>query len=244
LRRRLRRLTRPARLGTLRRPTPLSDEWGWDRGTPVDRYYIDDFLNANRGDIHGHVLEVKDSTYTERFGSSVVERAVLDIVPTNPQATIVADLTSASSIPDASYDCVILTQTLQYIYDVRAAIAHAHRILKPSGVLLATVPGLGPIVDDGENRYFWNFTQASCEVLFAEAFDEASVDVRGYGNALSAIACLTGMAHEELGVHELDGRDSRFTVLIAIRAVKFGDTVLSSSASVSNVQPTRAFAGT
>src|ERR1044071_9523598 len=90
LRQRLRRFARPAWLGSLHRTTPLSDHWGFDRGTPLDRYYIGRFLEEHRQDIHGRVLEVKDSNYTDRYGVGVQRRDVLDIDPSNPHATIVA----------------------------------------------------------------------------------------------------------------------------------------------------------
>src|SRR6266478_325221 len=128
VRQRLRRLARPAWLGTLRRTTPLSDHWGFDRGTPLDRYYIERFLEEHCQDIRGRVLEVRDSRYTDRYGTAVQRRDVLDIDPRNPNATIVVDLATADAIPPDQFDCFVLTQTLQFIYDTRAAVAHAHRI--------------------------------------------------------------------------------------------------------------------
>src|SRR5262249_27558042 len=127
LQQRLKRIYRPAWFGTLRTTKPLSDDWGFDRGTAVDRYYIEGFLEHHKQDIHGRVLEVKDRSYTQRFGVGVEVSDVLDIDPNNPQANVVADLSQAHSIPSNFYECFILTQTLQLIYDVRAAIFHAHR---------------------------------------------------------------------------------------------------------------------
>jgi SAM-dependent methyltransferase len=219
-RRRLRRLSRPARLGNLRRTTPLSDEFGYDRGTPIDRYYIEQFLWENRGCVHGRVLEVKDSTYTDQFGNGVTGKDVLDIDAENPLVTIVADLATPNVIPDASFDCFILTQTLQYIYEARTAIAHAHRILKPAGALLATVPAVSPIVDENHLTDYWRFTPESCTALFGEIFGHESIRVRAYGNVLTAIAFLAGMAHEELTGRELAVHDSRFAMLISVNAVK------------------------
>jgi SAM-dependent methyltransferase len=217
---RLRRLARPARLGTLRRTSPLSHDYGYDRGTPIDRYYIERFLSGHRSQIRGRVLEVKDSTYTERFGSGVTQKDVLDIDHANSQATIITDLAAADAISDASFDCFILTQTLQLIYDVRSAIAHAHRILKPAGVLLVTVPAISPIVLEAPLTDYWRFTPASCTALFSESFGHESIHVRQYGNVLTAIAFLAGMAHEELTAHELETHDSRFTMLMSVSAVK------------------------
>jgi SAM-dependent methyltransferase len=220
LRRRLRLLARPARLGTLRRTSPLSHDFGYDRGTPVDRYYIEQFLGAHRAQIRGHVLEVMDSTYTERFGTDVTQKDVVDIDPHNSLATIVTHLAAADAIPDETFDCFILTQTLQYIYDLRSAIAHAHRFLKPGGALLATLPALSPIVDDDWLTDYWRFTPASCAALFGDVFGHESIRVREYGNVLTAIAFLAGMAYEELTPQELETHDSHLAMLIAVSAVK------------------------
>jgi SAM-dependent methyltransferase len=220
MRQRLKRLTHPAWLGTIRRTRPLSDIWGLDRGTPVDRYYIDRFLEGHRGDIRGRVLEVKDGGYTDRYGIGVARRDVLDVDPTNPLATIVADLAAADAIPSNTYDCFILTQTLQFIYDTHGALSHARRILRPEGVLLATVPAIIRVERSFKTIDYWRFTVASCSALFSEAFGREQVTIRSYGNVLTAIAFLTGMAHQELSRRELETYDEYFPVIVAVRAVK------------------------
>lgn len=218
---RLRRIRRPAWLGTLRRTTPLSDGWGYDRGTPIDRYYIERFLDDCSADIHGHVLEVHDANYTRRFGAAVATSDVLDIDEANPKATIIADLAAADNVSAEQFDCFILTQTLHLIYDVQAAIDHAHRILRPGGVLLVTAPAVSKIVEEYDSQNdFWRFTAASCSSLFGDVFGVEQVDVRSYGNVLTAIAFLAGMAWEELKQEELDEHDERFPVIVAVRAVK------------------------
>jgi SAM-dependent methyltransferase len=188
--------------------------------TPVDRYYIERFLEAERSHIRGRVLEVKDSGYTSSIGVGVTQRDVLDVDSTNQLATFVADLAAADEIPDASFDCFILTQTLQYIYDVRAAVSHAHRILKSGGALLVTVPAVSPIVDDEYLTDYWRFTASSCADLFGDVFGRDSIHIRTYGNVLTAVTFLVGMAHEELTAQELDTHDGRYSMLISIRALK------------------------
>ncbi|MGA2631499.1 MAG: methyltransferase domain-containing protein [Terriglobia bacterium] len=221
LRKLLRRIVRPAWLGTLRRTTPLSDNWGNDRGTPTDRYYIERFLDSHKRDIRGHALEVQDSTYSDRYGSEVKQVDVLDVLPTNPRVTIIADLSAADVIPSNSFDCFILTQTLQLIYDVRSAIAHSHRILRPGGVLLVTVPSVTRVGrESGTTGDYWRFTVESCSLLFGERFGAENVAVRSYGNVLSAIAFLAGMAQEELSRKELEFNDESFPLIIAVRALK------------------------
>jgi SAM-dependent methyltransferase len=219
---RLRRLVHPAWMGTLRRTQPLSSRFGADRGQPVDRYYIESFLAEHRSDIHGRVLEIKDSAYTIRFGSGVTSHEVLDIDPANPHATIVADLQNARSIPTAAFDCFIMTQALELIADLPAAMAESHRILRPGGVLLVTVPGLASRMSDRTEAPadYWRFTADALAFLLEKPFGTSNVTLRSYGNVLTAVASLMGMAREELSARELDLDDQRFPVVAAARAVK------------------------
>ena len=217
---RLRRLRHPAFLGTIRRTTPLSDHWGRDRGTPVDRYYIEHFLVGATDVIRGRVLEVMNADYTRRFGTAVERSDVLDIDATNPSATIVADLANANDIPGETFDCFILTQTLQYIYDLRSAVEHAHRILRPGGTLLCTVPTVSRIARRELDSEYWRLTAAACARLFGDVFAGGVVDVRARGNVLSAVAFLVGMAREELSSRELDRDDPFFPVIVTVQARK------------------------
>jgi SAM-dependent methyltransferase len=219
-RKRLARLRRPAWLGTVRRTSPLSDHWGRERGTPLDRYYIEAFLAAERQVIRGRVLEVMNAEYTERFGTSVAASEVLDIDPANAAATIVADLATADEIPSEEFDCFILTQTLQYVYDVRAAVEHAHRILRPGGTLLATVPAVSRVARQHLDTEYWRFTAPACSRLFGDVFEGGSVEVRARGNVLTAVAFLIGMASEELSSREHDVDDPFFPVVVTVRATK------------------------
>jgi SAM-dependent methyltransferase len=219
-RRWLERLRRPAWLGTIRKTAPLSDHWGRDRGTPVDRYYIERFLVDERSAIRGRVLEVMNADYTERFGSAVARKDVLDIDPANEAATMVADLAAADSVPSDLFDCFILTQTLQYIYDLRAAVEHAHRILRPGGTLLCTVPAVSRIARLQLESEYWRVTPAACSRLFGDVFTGGDVAVQGHGNVLTAVAFLVGMAAEELTRSELDHNDPLFPLLVTIRATK------------------------
>jgi SAM-dependent methyltransferase len=208
--------------GNLHRVTPVSRLFGYDRGQPVDRYYIEGFLARHAGDIRGRVLEIGDDAYTRRFGGDrVTKRDVLQVEEGHPGATVIADLTRADHIANDSFDCIILTQTLHLIYDVRAALATVHRILKPGGVLLATFPGISQ-----KDRYewgkswYWGFTALSARRLFEEAFQAENLYIETHGNVLAAMAFLQGLALEELRKEELDYNDPDYEVTIAVRAKK------------------------
>src|SRR5579885_1970399 len=114
----------------LRRTTPYRDNFGIHRGKCIDRYYIEDFLATHAQDIRGRVLEIGSNEYTQKFGGDRVERSeVLDLDERNTRRTITADLAKCPVIPDDQFDCVICTQTLQFIFDVREAFAELCRIL-------------------------------------------------------------------------------------------------------------------
>jgi hypothetical protein len=205
------------------RLTPFSRVFGFDRGTPIDRRYIDGFLAQNAADIHGRVLEIKDDAYTRRFGSGRVRsNDVLDIDPTNARATIVDDLASGRRLPSNAFDCIILTQTLQLLYDVRSAIDTVHRILVPGGVALVTVPGITQIPRAEAASWYWSFTEVAARRLFESAFPGGTVTVRTYGNILAATAFLHGLALHELRDSEIDTVDPDYPVIVTIRAAKSG----------------------
>jgi SAM-dependent methyltransferase len=209
--------------GNLRRVTPLSRVFGSDRGECIDRYYVENFLARHAQDIRGSVLEVANNTYTTRFGGDrVIKSDVLHVSGGNPRATIVADLSSANLIASDSFDCIILTQTLQFIYDMHAAILTLHRILKPGGVLLASFPGISQISRYDMERWgeYWRFTTLSAQRLFGEAFSPGNVAVESYGNVLTANALLQGLVLEDLRREELDYCDPDYELVITVRAIK------------------------
>lgn len=217
-----RRRRRPAKLGDLRRTTPIDANWGFERGTPIDRVYVERFIGAHAHDIRGRVLEIAAPDYTSRFGRGVTSVDILMAEDGNPEATIVGDLVDAPQIPNAAFDCAIVTQTLQFIYDVRGALATLERVLAPGGVLLATAPGLTKISPREDAAYgeWWHYTARSMRRLGAEAFGEGNVEVESYGNVLAATGFLYGLAASDLTVGELAARDPLYEVVVGLRAVK------------------------
>jgi SAM-dependent methyltransferase len=206
-------------MGDLRRLTPISRLSGRDRGTPVDRYYIERFLEDNRSDIYGRVLEIRDATYSRRYGGDrLVEVVVLSKTTDDAEANIIADLSNAPQLGSEQFDAVIFTQTLQFIFDAPAAIDTLHRILKPGGVLLMTVPGTTSArLAVAE---MWAFSERSIRALLNGPFDPEGITTVVGGNVLAAMAMLQGLSHEELATNELEYSDPDFPVIIAARAVK------------------------
>jgi SAM-dependent methyltransferase len=209
--------------GDLRRVHPISTDWGFDRGTVIDRYFIDQFMRRHGRDVRGRVLEIGTDEMTRKYGASrVVQSDVLHVANSGPPVTMVGDLADGTGIPSEAFDCIILTQTLHLVYDVPAVIRTLHRVLRPGGVALVTVPGITKISRYDMDRWgqYWCFTTVSARRLFEAKFGPDHVAVEAAGNVLAAVAFLHGIAAEELTAEELDYRDPDFETLVGIRAAR------------------------
>jgi SAM-dependent methyltransferase len=209
--------------GELRRLAPIDPAFGLGRGKPVDRQYIEGFLRRHAADIRGRVLEVGEDTYTREYGAGAVTQSeILHADDSNSRATVIADLAGENALPDEVYDCFVCTQTLTYIYDLRRAVQTIRRILRPGGVLLATVPGITQASPHDRERWgeYWRFTAQSLARLLGDEFGSANVDVEPHGNVLAATAFLQGLCTGDLRAEELDHVDDRYQLLVTGRAVK------------------------
>lgn len=207
------------RFGDLRRTTPIAREFGYQRGGPVDRYYIEGFLAEHRRDIAGRVLEIGDDAYTRRFGGTGVTHSdVLHVDPSAPGVTILGTLEDDAVLPDGVFDCIILTQTLHLIYDFEAALRNIRRSLVPGGVLLMTVPFISQM-DDGQWGSSWqySFTDLAVRRMGDECFAGCAITVRSHGNVLTAVAFLHGLGVGELTRAELDEHHVEHSLVHTVR---------------------------
>jgi len=216
------KLDDPVNFGSLRRLSPISKRWGFDRGTPIDRYYIEAFLEHNSALIHGHVLEIKDRNYTEQFGGDRVDVSeILAIDADNREATLIADITRRDGLSPDRFDCVIFTQTLQWTPEPEAALRNLHYILKPGGTLLLTSPGISKIQTTGpDGKWYWSFTPLSLEMMLEGIFTKDKVTVTSNGNVFAASCFLWGISVEEIEQSELDHFDPEYPVLLTASASK------------------------
>lgn len=205
--------------GELRTLQPLCRKFGLDRGTPIRRYYIERFLASNKGCISGRVLEVGDDTYSKRFGTEPLRVDVLTPSPA-PGATVIGDLVTGAGVPKGVYNAVVLTQVLHVLADMHAAIKVTRDALKPGGVVLATIPCISQVSAYDMERWgdYWRATDRGARAAFESVFDPESITLFTYGNVLTAVGSLLGLAAEELTKHELDFVDQQYQVLIGVRA--------------------------
>jgi len=207
----------------LKMSRPVSNVFGIDRGTPIDRLYIEKFLRKNSHFIKGKVLEVGESLYSKKFaGGKVTSFEIFHAVPGNKASTVVGDLTDPKTLPENFVDCFICTQTFNFIFEVQEGIIGAHRLLKPGGILLATVSGISQISCYDMERWgdYWRFTSASIKKLFEPVFKN-EFKVETYGNVLAATAFLQGLVVEDLPDQSLlEDNDPDYQLIITITAMK------------------------
>lgn len=214
--------TGKVKFGDFNRTTPFSTEFGYDRGGPVDRCYIENFLGQEAPSIRGRVLEIGDNAYTMLYGGNKITKSdILHVDDSNPNATLVGDISNAPDLPHDTFDCIILTQTLHLIYNFKDALRTCHRILKPGGTLLLTVPGITPI-DHGEwkDTWYWSFTDKSMQRLMEETFPGGEITVYPFGNVLTATAFLYGLGLSEVPNDKLWYNDPHYQVIITVKATK------------------------
>ena len=198
---------------------PLSYLWGSDRGLPIHRYYLEQFLHEFKNDIKGHCLEFAEDAYTSRYGGENVTKVdILHVDDDNPKATIVADLTRPNNIIAEQFDCIVCTHVLHLVTDVEKFIAELYRLLKPGGVLLIAVPQI--CTSDPNANELWRFTPNGLEALLVNVFDPDAVTIKTYGNSLTAAGEIRGMVSYEFSDGELSKTDAHFCVEVCARAVK------------------------
>lgn len=216
-----RRLCRP-NWHNLRSTNPISRTFGFDRGLSIGRYYIEQFIENNRHLVKGRLLEVADDNYINKFGSEVLSSDILHYTNDNPKATIIGDLTDTATLPEGQFDCFICTQTLNFIYNFQDAIKGIQYLLADGGAVLATLAGLIQISRYDMDRWgdYWRFTTLSAFKSFSSVFGEKNITVDSFGNVLSAVAILEGIASDELTKEELDVKDEDYQIIITIVARK------------------------
>jgi len=228
-RRAVRLLARPpvgsVDFGDFRRTTPISRNWGTERGTPIDRVLMDEFLLGHVDAVRGRVLEWGDRSYTTRLGGDrVTESDVFDVTGKNPVATVVGDLGRPEDLPAEAFDCILCLQTLQFVTDLPAAVRALETMLRPGGLLLVTVPGIAPVRVTRANPWpdYWRLTPNSARWLMEGAFPNGDVEIRSFGNVFTASAYLQGIAAEELSARELVEHDPGYPVIVGVAARKAG----------------------
>lgn len=196
---------------------PVSRQFGTERGTPVDRYYIDKFLESHSELISGDVLEIEDNTYTERFGKErVVRSIVMDVNAQGSHISFNGNLETGEGIRDEIADCFILTQTLMYIFDLKKAAHSISRTLKAGGTALVTCSGISQNSIRCMDHYgcYFNFNKDVFVKMFADETSMRVVEAGSYGNVKTVSAHLNGLCCEDLTENDFIPNDRYYPLIV------------------------------
>ncbi len=201
---------------------PISKVSGIERGKAVDRYYIEHFLNCNSSYIKDTVMEIASNDYIKKFGGDKVKKELILHVAGWGKNTFKGNFETGEGIKENMADCLICTQTLQYIYDLKAAIRNIYKLLKPKGTALITVPGIKSLFIYDEQNWGerWSFTKESMRQLCLEVCEEKDFIVESYGNVKIAAAYLYGVCCEDLKKEDFEYNDAQFPFLITVKLQK------------------------
>ena len=211
---------RPSPLDPWRRLAPVSPDNN-ARGRSVDRFYIESFLAANAPSITGATLEITDDTYTKYYGCNVTRSDVLNDPRSGVTTGIVGDIRRPETLAADSYDCIIVTQMLQFVYDTLLAINAIHAALKPGGIALITVPGIAQLdrYDDSLWGDFHRWMPRGFRSLMAQS-NFTTFTIQSFGNVLAATAFLYNMAIDDLTVAERLHNDDDYPLIVGCVAAK------------------------
>ena len=185
-------------------------------GTPVDRYYLNKFLDRIRPLVAGETLEI---------GGSSANREMYRFSKTTSYQSMDAALQSAADVKaDAHYPktwkraqfhTILAFNVLEHCRRPWNVIENIHRWLISGGRFFGVVPIAQRVHNDPKD--YWRIMPDALSALF-EDFD--SVEVATFGNLKSCFASLAGISAEEISVEELDEVDPYYPVVACVYAVK------------------------
>ncbi len=195
---------------------PAGRLFGCERGKPVDRYYIEKFLESNKEDIRGDVLEIAETTYSVKYGEDRIRNAFALHVEGWGGNVIKGNLETGDGIEENCYDAVIITQTLMFIYNIQNVAKNIYKMLKKGGTALVTVSGISQISRyDAENwGSYYSFHEDALKRLFEPLFGKENVKTRVFGNVKTAISLLYGLCCEDLEESDFYKVDEDYPVII------------------------------
>lgn len=200
---------------------PVSRRWGREHGTPIDRYYIENFLRKNQDVIHGDVMEVSENRYTMQFGSDIENSYILHVNGWGDNV-IKGNLENGDGIQENSVDCFICTQTIQFIYDISSVVSNIYRMLKPGGTALITASSIVQVsmYDYIHWGDYWRFTKQSLKKLFMPYFEDSNIKIDSYGNVKIATALLYGLAIEDMQKSDFQYNDEQYPIVLTAKISK------------------------
>lgn len=196
---------------------PVSRQFGTERGTSIDRYYIETVLENHSDYIWGDVLEIEDNTYTMQYGGDKVKQSiVMDVSSTDSRVSFNGNIETGQGVRDEIADCFILTQTLMYIYDLESAAHNIMRMLKKGGTVLITCSGISQNSRRCMDDYgcYFNFNEGVFVRMFGKESDAQVLETGSFGNVKTVSAHLNGLCREDLVEEDFVPNDKYYPLIV------------------------------
>ncbi|HAN75554.1 MAG TPA: methyltransferase [Planktothrix sp. UBA8407] len=202
--------------GDLKRTNPICQAFGFLRGQPIDRYYLDKFIEKIRPEIVGNILEI-GAIETAKESYQLTEESSYHVLNMDRWSgvDIVGDAHDINVIQPESFDTIILFNVLEHCYAPWIVIENIHRWLKPGGKCFASVPSALKI-HDAPQDYWRPLPDAFAWML--RNFSQQKIST--YGNLITVVAAYHGIVTEELTTEELDAYHPDYPVITCISATK------------------------
>ena len=186
--------------GDLKRRFPLCNLFGFTRGIPIDRYYLDKFISEIRPQVTGTVLEVGGLLQNRELYqfSQATEYHTLDIAA-NPGVTQIGDVHDLAMFKPNSLDAVVIFNVLEHCHNPWIVVKNIYIWLKEGGKCFCMVPSAQRLHDFPGD--YWRPLPDGMQQLFQD-FRQRKLYV--YGNPMTVIASFMGISAQELSHEELN----------------------------------------
>jgi SAM-dependent methyltransferase len=202
--------------GSLRRLHPICKRFGFSRGTPIDRYYLDKFVAQIRNRVVGATVEIGGARQNRELYrlTNVSEYTAID-AEAHDYVDVVGDAHDSSLLAPDSADSILAFNVLEHCADPWLVARNMHRWLRTGGCAFCMVPNAQRV--HNFPRDYWRPLPDGVNWLFR---DFGSRELSQYGNPTSVIASQLGIAAEELTQAELDAQHPDYPVATCIVATK------------------------
>ena len=202
---------------TLKSIKIYSEKFGFDRGTPIDRYYINTFLeNLKLENSFNRSLEFGEIHYSDRF--KVKEKYFLSHPAYETRAIsskqISFDLNSAHNYDGIKFDLILSTNVINFTKNPFVSIKHHMDMLNSGGTLVLTASASMPISKFDAERWgdYWRIAPDGLNQLLRTL--NCEYDIHSFGSFVTSIAFLCGLSAEEVDPLDLNENDDRYPIIV------------------------------
>jgi SAM-dependent methyltransferase len=201
--------------GDFKRQQPFCPQFGNLRGSPVDRYYLEKFIEEIRSEVKGITLEIGGNEANQEQYKFSNAKFYLTMDLQGEDLDIVGDAHDPQAVDEASLDTVVLFNVLEHCERPWQVVDNIYRWLKPDGQVFCMVPNAQRVHRVPQD--YWRIFPDALNSLFGR-FPRRKLYV--YGNPLTTLAAYYGIAAEEFSREELDYYHENYPVANCIHAHK------------------------